>query len=211
MNIDIKLIPPVSQNGCNAYLVHTNSGDILIDAPPEAVEAVNEQTGGKITAIILTHGHFDHIGGLPELVNLTGAEVFIHEAEAPMLSDTRMNLADMLYGGEFPIYHGAVKTVKDSESLTFGDCKFTFYNVPGHTPGLMFIVCESGDDTAIFTGDFIFEGSIGYTGFQNSNPADMEESLRRFLRLYGDTDYTLFPGHGAVTSVQRELRHNPFL
>jgi glyoxylase-like metal-dependent hydrolase (beta-lactamase superfamily II) len=201
---NLTLLMPRSQNECNAYLVKTADNEfVLIDAPFQAVEAVRELTGGKLDKIILTHGHFDHIGGLQEVVKLTGADVFIHEADAPMLTDTRLSLADYAYGAGFPVYDGAVNFIKDGENVA----GMRIFNSPGHTPGLVYI---QYNDT-IFTGDFIFEGSIGNTSFPNSNPTDMEKSLKRFAEDFGDTDYTLLPGHGESTTVQRELQNNPFI
>jgi glyoxylase-like metal-dependent hydrolase (beta-lactamase superfamily II) len=198
-------IPQKRDSGCNAYLIEHGGVSVLIDAPENAVKSVKDV---NLVGIILTHGHFDHISGLREIVEITRADVYIHEAEIPMLTDTAKNLADMYYAaGTFPIYDGKVNAVKDGEILTISGVNLRIFHAPGHTPGLIAVQAED----SIFTGDFVFEGSIGNTSFWNSNPLDMKSSLNRFAKTFGDKDYTLYPGHGGSTSMFRELKRNPFL
>jgi glyoxylase-like metal-dependent hydrolase (beta-lactamase superfamily II) len=208
--MSVEFIPQTRDDNCNSYLISDNDNYILIDAPNNAVNAVKKiiAGGGKLQAIILTHGHFDHISGLREIAELTGADVYIHEAEIPMLTDEGMNLAGMFYAaGSFPLYDGKVTGVCDGETLNICGKKFQIFHAPGHTPGL---VAVQTDDN-IFTGDFIFENSIGNTSFPNSKPQDMATSLKRFVKAFGDKDYTLFPGHGGSTKMFRELKRNPYL
>ncbi|MDR0904210.1 MAG: MBL fold metallo-hydrolase [Ruminococcus sp.] len=203
----VKHFPQLSDSGCNAYLIENGGVTVLIDAPDSAVKGVKE-SGQKLAAVILTHGHFDHISGLREIIKVSGAEVYIHEAEIPMLTDTAFNLADMYYeSGSFPVYDGKVNGLKDGDVVNIAGLNFRIFHAPGHTPGLIAVQT----DDMIFTGDFIFESSIGNTSFPNSNPQDMAASLKRFVNTFGDKDYTLYPGHGGKTTMFRELNRNPFL
>ncbi|MDR0987318.1 MAG: MBL fold metallo-hydrolase [Ruminococcus sp.] len=203
----VKLIPQTADENCNAYLIGENDNYILIDAPNNAIVPV-KNIDGKLRAIILTHGHFDHISGLREIAEVSGAQVYIHEAEIPMLTDTRMNLADMFFdSGTFPVYDGKVKGLADGEVLNISGLSCRIFHAPGHTPGLIAVQIKD----CIFTGDFIFEGSIGNTSFPNSKAIDMDSSLRRFAGTFHDTDYILYPGHGNKTSMFKEMMHNPFL
>jgi glyoxylase-like metal-dependent hydrolase (beta-lactamase superfamily II) len=208
--MSVEFIPQTRDDNCNAFLLESDGNYILIDAPNSAVSAVKNviADGGKLRAVILTHGHFDHISGLREIAEISGADVYIHEAEIPMLSDTRINLADMFYApGTFPLYDGKVIEVRDGETLNICGKMLKIFHAPGHTPGL--IAVQVKDD--IFTGDFIFENSIGNTSFPNSKPRDMENSLKRFVSAFGDKDYTLHPGHGGSTTMFCELKQNPYL
>jgi glyoxylase-like metal-dependent hydrolase (beta-lactamase superfamily II) len=203
-------ISQIKEIDCNAYIIRSGNEFVLIDAPSLAVKEVSKLTaeGCKLTAVILTHGHFDHISGLTAIKKLTGAEIYIHAADASKLTSTKDNLADLVTdGAHFPLYYGDHKTVFDGSGVPFCGGKLEIFHAPGHTPGC---ICIIADDT-IFTGDFLFEGSIGHTGFPDSNPKDMEKSLERFVKRFGDKDYVLCPGHGGKTTMHKELRGNVFL
>ncbi|MDR0943893.1 MAG: MBL fold metallo-hydrolase [Ruminococcus sp.] len=210
MEVNVSMIPAARDGECNAYLIERNGEFVLIDAPEQAIDVVKKitNTGKKLTALILTHGHFDHIFGLKAIEKVSGAKVYMHEAETSMLRDTSMNLAGLAYlPGTFPVYTGPVAALHDGDSLTIGDITYQIFHAPGHTPGCICIVMGS----MIFTGDFLFKSSIGNTSFPNSKPQIMEKSLQRFLEKFGNSDYTLCPGHGEKTSMERELKYNQFL
>jgi glyoxylase-like metal-dependent hydrolase (beta-lactamase superfamily II) len=210
MEVNVSMIPAVRDAESNAYLIERNGEFVLIDAPEQAIDVVKKitNTGKKLVAVILTHGHFDHIFGLKAIEKVSGAKVYMHEAEIPMLRDTSMNLAGIAYlPGTFPLYKGAVTPLRDGENLTIGDITYQIFHAPGHTPGCICIVMGS----MIFTGDFIFKSSIGNTSFPNSKPQVMQSSLERFVQTFGNNDYTLCPGHGEKTSMAREIKFNRYL
>jgi glyoxylase-like metal-dependent hydrolase (beta-lactamase superfamily II) len=210
MEVNVSMIPAVRDSECNAYLVEKDGICVLIDAPEQAVDVVKKitNTGKKLSAVILTHGHFDHIFGLKAIEKYTGAKVYMHEAEIPMLRDVSMNLAGMVYlPGTFPVYTGTVTPLKDGSIFTIADINYKIFHAPGHTPGCICIVMGS----MIFTGDFLFKNSIGNTSFPNSKPRDMERSLQKFADMFGKEDYQLCPGHGEKTTLSRELKFNQFL
>jgi glyoxylase-like metal-dependent hydrolase (beta-lactamase superfamily II) len=210
MEVNVSMIPPAHDGESNAYLIERNGECVLIDAPEQAIDVAKKitNTGKKLVAVILTHGHFDHIFGLKAIEKYTGAKVYMHEAEIPMLRNISLNLAGLAYlPGTFPIYTGAVTPLKDGNTLTIGDITYRIFHAPGHTPGCICIVMGS----MIFTGDFIFKNSIGNTSFPNSKPQIMEKSLQRFVQTFGKSDYQLCPGHGEKTTMTRELKYNQFL
>ncbi|MDR0943837.1 MAG: MBL fold metallo-hydrolase [Ruminococcus sp.] len=209
MEVNVSMIPAARDGECNAYLIERNGECVLIDAPEQAVDVVKKITnnGKKLTAVILTHGHFDHIFGLKAIEKYSGAKVYMHEAETSMLRDTSMNLAGLAYlPSTFPVYTGSVTPLHDGSSLTIADITYQIFHAPGHTPGCICIAMGS----MIFTGDFIFKSSIGNTSFPNSKPLDMERSLQRFINTFGSGEYTLCPGHGEKTMLSREIKYNQF-
>jgi glyoxylase-like metal-dependent hydrolase (beta-lactamase superfamily II) len=210
MIYEITAIPQTKDTDSNAFLVRSGDEFVLIDAPFQAIKEVQKliADGGKLTAVILTHGHFDHIAGLSAIKKLSGAEVYIHAADTSKLTSTKENLADLFTdSAHFPLYYGDHKTLFDGSGVPLGGGKLEIFHTPGHTPGCICIVAE---DT-IFTGDFIFKRSIGHTGFPDSNPEDMKKSLQRFIKRFGNRDYTLCPGHYRSTTLYSELKENPFL
>ncbi len=156
-----------------------------------------------LTAILLTHGHYDHIGGVETVREVTGAQVFIHEKDAPMLKDAFLNLAAHITAEPFrPV--AAYTTVTDGEEITAGSRTFTVLHTPGHTSGSVCYLTEN----VMLSGDTLFRGSIGRTDL-GGNVTEMRASLKKLREIA--EDYEVYSGHGMRTTLEIERRTNPYL
>lgn len=157
-----------------------------------------------LSKILLTHGHFDHINGVEEVSVKTGAEVFIHEEDAPMLNSAGLSLSDMISVAPFnPVTEYTV--IHDGDIISDGECDFKVLHTPGHSMGSVCYIC--GD--VIFSGDTLFCCSVGRTDFHGSSPELMVNSLEKLYSL--DGNYTVFTGHGDKTELEYEKNSNPYL
>lgn len=194
--------------GANCYLVYDPAAKkgVIIDPgyPDERIVDKIADEGLTITHILLTHGHFDHIGGLKQMREAAKAPVAIHQEDAAMVTSPAANLSGN-FGGGFSfdaaeVLLGDGDTIAVSEALTF-----SVITTPGHTPGG---VCFISGDT-MFSGDTLFSGSIGRTDFPGGDYGQMAASLKR-LMTYPD-EMVVYPGHGPATTIGRERAANPFI
>ena len=180
----------------NCYLLWEGDQAVVIDPGYEADTILRalDTLGMGLSAILLTHGHFDHVGAVRELAAETGCEVYIHAAEA--------TLPPMMTAGElyFTRTYGEGDIICPVPGL-----ELTVLHTPGHTPGSVCLVW--GDQ--MFSGDTLFQGSCGRVDFPGSSPRDMMTSLHRLASL--QADYQVHPGHGPSTTLSREKQYNPYM
>jgi Zn-dependent hydrolases, including glyoxylases len=158
----------------------------------------------RLGKILLTHGHFDHIGGAEEVHQATGAEVYIHELDAHMLTSESASLAaNMSFISFIPLTDWTC--VFGDCYINDGDCSFRVLHTPGHSRGSVCYVCED----VIFSGDTLFCCSVGRTDFPDSSEAAMAYSLNTLYHLEGD--YKVLPGHNESTTLDYEREANPYM
>jgi len=196
----------------NAFVVRASTEattcvviDAGIDAEPLA-EYLQRQ-GLTPEAILLTHGHADHIEGVPLLrKRFDHVETVIHKADAVLLTDPMANVSAMV---GTPLTINPADVLLDSEApVNYAGLTFHVLHTPGHTPGGVCYYCAA--ENAVFAGDTLFAGSIGRTDFPGGDMDQLLESIR--TRLFTLPDETIvYTGHGPRTTVGREKRSNPFL
>ena len=188
---------PLGAYQTNCYIVWGEGSDecIVIDPgyAPEQVMLEAEDLGKNISAILLTHGHFDHVGGVRGIAEKLGCPVYLHEQE---LSQPEQMTAGPLY---YTNLYG------EGDVLQVAGLMLRVLHTPGHTPGSVCLMTED----AIFAGDTLFQNSIGRTDFPGGSFAQMQKSLKRLAALEGN--FRVLPGHGPATTLLEEKKYNPYL
>jgi hydroxyacylglutathione hydrolase len=187
----------------NSYLVvDTDSGEaMVIDAPEGITDAIFDaakQAGAKITQIVITHTHWDHIGDAAEMKEKTGAPVVAHELAVPGLAEPGSVVVDL----PTPIPPVTPdRLVHDGDTVLLGDHVFTVLHLPGHD--VAHIALYSEPDRMFLGGDVLFPGGHGRTDVPGTDQATMERSLARLVDF--PPDVVVYPGHGQTTTIGSEL------
>ena len=202
--MEIKYLP-IGHIGANCYFVTGEKGAVIVDPGeylPELEGFLNDNSD-KERLILLTHCHFDHIGGALELRRKTGVKIAIGEKEAASLLDGDINLSNRFYAGIEP-FEADIK-LKDGEKLAVGDLSFTVIETPGHTIGG---VCYLLEDF-LFSGDTLFFESVGRTDFPGGDWSVLSASIKKLLQL--GENINVLSGHGEATTLGHEKHSNPYL
>jgi glyoxylase-like metal-dependent hydrolase (beta-lactamase superfamily II) len=193
----------------NSYVVtdEKTKKTFIVDPGGHNTDMVNyiKENDLQVEFIILTHGHGDHIGGVPALrKEFPAAKLVIGIHDKEMLEDPELNMSGMMYVQ--PLSLTADRYVADGETLQMGELELKFFHTPGHTPGGICILVEN----AVFSGDTLFEQSIGRTDFPGSSYQAIVKSIREKLFVLPD-ETAVYPGHMGPTSIGFEKENNPFV
>jgi len=209
MSLDVQMLTvgPIAEN-C-FVLRREGSGSGLIVDPgdePDRILATVEQMGTKIDAILVTHCHFDHIGAVAPVATVTGAPVYCPELERPVLADI-MSYVPMPGIGPYDSYE-ADQTVKGGEALELAGMTIDVIFTPGHSPG--HVTYSVRDEDAMFSGDVLFQGSVGRVDLPGGDGPTLMRSIRTLLDSH-PPETGVYPGHMGVTTLGAERATNPFL
>ena len=181
----------------NCYIIHEeNSRTCCIIDPGYDADFILDKLdslGLTLEAILLTHGHFDHVGAVKDLAAETQCQVYLHPDD--------LTMPPMMTAG--PLYY--TKTYTEGTVLKLAGLEIGVLHTPGHTPGSVCLVCEN----SIFAGDTLFRGSCGRTDLPGGDWATIVKSLKRLAALEGN--FWVYSGHGPTTTLRDEKKYNPYM
>ena len=193
----------------NCYFLYREGGTkaVVVD-PAENGAGIFKLLSEKdftVEAILLTHGHFDHIGAVADLVDRTGCEVYIHIMDKPKLTDDAGMLANLFRIRGHRNYTGKVNVFTEDDILKLDELEFDVLETPGHTSGSVCFICGMN----LFSGDTLFSRSVGRTDMPDGSSTALMKSLMKIADLGGNL--TVYPGHMNVTTLDAERKYNPYL
>jgi hydroxyacylglutathione hydrolase len=207
--LDVEMLT-VGQIAENCFLLRKEGSEkaLIVDPgeEPERILAAIEEMGVSVEAILLTHCHFDHIGAVAPVAKATGAPVYCPQLEVPVLADI-MSFVPWPEFGPFESYD-ADETLSGGETLELAGLTLDVIHTPGHSPGHL-TYSVRGED-AIFSGDVLFQGSVGRVDLPGGDGPTLIESIRGLLDSHPD-ETVVYPGHMGTTTLGAERASNPFL
>ena len=201
-----RMVLGVCQTNCYFLYREDSKECIFVDPADQGANIYKAMTknGFKIAAVLLTHGHFDHIWGTKELCELSGAKLYALDAEKEVLQDARKNVSSQVgraYTTDADVY------LKDGEEMTIADMTFQVIATPGHTAGgCCYYFKEAG---FLVSGDTLFQDSVGRTDFPTGSMGTLVRSIKEKLFVLPD-ETKVYPGHGDNTTIGHEKVYNPF-
>jgi glyoxylase-like metal-dependent hydrolase (beta-lactamase superfamily II) len=207
LEVEMLTVGPVSEN---CFLLRRQGSDRLLIVDPgeeaERILAAVAATGAEVEAILITHCHFDHIGAVAPVAAATDAPVYCPELEVPILADI-MRWVPWEGFGPYESYE-ADETVSGGETLELADLQLGVIHTPGHSPG--HVTYSVRGENTIFSGDVLFQGSVGRTDLPGSDGPTLMESIGTLLETHPD-ETVVYPGHMGMTTLGAERATNPFL
>lgn len=210
---------PAGMLQCNCYVLAARAGSdaIIVDPGQRAMGRIREILDeNRLTpsAVLLTHGHVDHIWSAQKVADTYGCPVYIHPEDRFMLTDPIKGfgprLAQLAFGVLFSEPKQVVELDRDGDKLELGGITVTVDHTPGHTRGSVVFRVSDGPDELAFSGDTLFKQSVGRTDLPGGSGRDLLDSIVTKL-LVLDDDTVVLPGHGPQTTIGAERRTNPFL
>lgn len=189
--------------GSNCYLVEEGGHALIVDPSASAAAILRrlQEDGCVPDGILLTHGHFDHITSIDTLRRAEpDLRVFIHEADAPMLTDGKKN-AFSLFFGQDRAWQEADVLLRDGDRITVGGMDLLVLHTPGHSPGSICLLCR--EEGILITGDTLFADNIGRCDLWEGSYGVMRQTLQSLRSLEGDL--TIYPGHGGTNTLSKAL------
>jgi hydroxyacylglutathione hydrolase len=207
MDVRMFTVGPIAEN---SFIVRPDGGErgLIVDPGDEAPKLLNaiDELGIELEAILLTHTHYDHIGAVAEVAAATGAPVWCPAIEVPVLADPN---AFMSIPGLPPLQgYEADHTLAGGERLELAGLEIDVLLTPGHSPGHVTFSIPDGE--ALFSGDVLFQGSVGRTDLPGGDTDTLMESLRSLVEGH-PPETTVYPGHMGITTLGAERASNPFL
>lgn len=202
-----KFVTGIISTNCYLVINEDTKQAVVIDpaACPSYLMSHIKSEGLKIEAILLTHGHFDHIMGIDGFLSEFDVPVYVHEDDADAMEDPVLNQSSTYTSG---YTFGKARYLRDHQTLGLAGYTFQVIHTPGHTKGGCCYYVASED--VLFSGDTLFQNSVGRTDFVNSSTSDLVHSVREKLFLLPD-DTMVYPGHMGETKIGHEKKYNPYV
>lgn len=195
----------------NCWIVSDDSeGPAVVIDPGGDSQLILEALGGRrVGAIILTHGHFDHLGAAADVIAATGAPLAVHEADSGRITHAGVEGTGGAIFGYAHVAPVPDRVLADGDTIEIGALTFRVLHTPGHTQGGISLFVREADEAHLFCGDTVFAGSVGRTDFPGGDARTLSRSIaEKIAPLPAET--VIHPGHGPDTTVAREARLNPF-